>query len=144
MGCRFNHRVRVLLLTICLFFGLSGCLSYEYTRRIDGIEIEDPGDHYSVGTTTIGDVLRNLGAPDDVFSLDNKDLLVYRRSVLQGNRLSIGIPVFDVATGGSIDMSASGALTRYDVLSFFFNPQGLLEDLVFEKGTDRPFFKTLF
>jgi hypothetical protein len=144
MDCRFNHRVTALLLTFCLFLGLSGCLSYEYTRRIDGVEIEAPGDQYSVGKTTIGDVLQNLGAPDDVFSLDNKDLLVYRRSVLQQNRLSIGIPVFDVATGGSIDMSASGALTRYDVLSFFFNPQGLLEDLVFEKGTDRPYFKTLF
>jgi len=146
MGCPFKCKVPcgTLIAAFILIGMLSGCISYEYSRQIVGVNIEDPGDNYPLGTTTIADVLATLGAPDDVFSLDNKDLLVYQRSLLQESGLSIGIPIFDVATGGGIDISASGTLTRYDVLSFFFDTQGMLEDVIFEKGTDRPYLKTLF
>ncbi len=133
-----------LFLIAVLILGLSGCISYQYERYTYGVPIQDPGDQYPLMETTISDVLVKLGAPDQVFSLDNKDLLVYRRSLLQENSLSVGFPVLDIATGGSIDVSASGGLTRSDVLTFFFNTDGLLVDVVFEKGTEAPYLKTLF
>jgi len=142
MVCHFKLYLSLLLIS-GLIPGLSGCISYQYDRYTYGVPIEDPADQYALNHTSIGDVLSKLGAPDYIYSLDNKDLFVYRRSLLQENSLSVGIPVLDVATGGSIDLSASGALTRSDVLTFFFSSDGILVDFVFEKGTDAPYFKTL-
>jgi len=143
MACRFKFYFSLILIA-GLLPGLSSCISYQYERYIYGLPIQAPGDQYPLIQTTIADVLANLGAPDYVFSLDNKDLLVYRHTLLQENSLSVGIPVVDVATAGSIDISASGALTRSDVLTFFFNSDGILVDVVFEKGTDAPYLETLF
>ena len=142
MVCPFKNCIASLL-AAALTLGLSGCISYQYQRYTYGVPIADPGDQYMLNRTTIGDVLGKLGAPDYIYSLDNKDLLVYRRSLLQENSFSVGIPVVEVATGGSIDFSASGALTRSDVLTFFFNSDGILVDFVFEKGTDAPYLETL-
>ena len=122
----------------------SGCISYQYERRVEGVEIKDPGDAYPLGKTTIGDILLRLGAPDEVFSLEKSDLLVYSRSLFQKSGLSLGIPMLDVATGGSIDFSTRGALKRYDTLTFRFNAQGVLENMVFEKASVTPYLKTLF
>ena len=144
MGCHFNYRFAMLALAGSILLSLSGCLSYQYERRVEGIEIKDPGDAYPLGKTTIGDVLSSLGAPDEVHSLDNTDLLVYQRSLFQESGLSLGIPVFDVAKGGSVEISATGAVTRYDTLIFWFNSQGTLQDIVFEKASDRSYLKTLF
>jgi hypothetical protein len=144
MGCRFNQRLAILVLIGSMLFGLSGCFSYQYERRVEGLEIQDPGDAYPLGKTTIGDVLSRLGAPDGVYSLDDTDLLIYRRSLYQENGLSLGIPVFEVALGGSVEISARGGLTRYDTLTFWFNSQGTLQDIVFEKASDSSYLKTLF
>ncbi len=127
-----------------ILMGLSGCLSYQYERRVDGIEIKDPGDAYPLGQTTIGDVLAGLGAPNEVHSLDNTDVLVYQRSLSQESGLSLGIPILEVSAGGSIDISATGGLKRFDTLIFWFDSQGMLEDIVFEEASSRPYLKTLF
>jgi hypothetical protein len=144
MVCRFNYRLVALVLVGSVILSISGCLSYQYERRVEGIEINDPIDAYPLGKTTLSEVLLSLGAPDEVYSLDNTDLLVYQRSLIQESGLSLGIPVLDVAMGGSINISATGALTRYDNLILWFNPQGTLEDMVFEKASSRPYLKTLF
>ncbi|MFC1876387.1 hypothetical protein ACFL2E_03835 [Thermodesulfobacteriota bacterium] len=127
-----------------ILLSLSGCLSYQYERRVEGVEIKDPGDAYPLCETTIGDVLSSLGAPDEVHSLDSTDLLIYRRALFQESGLSLGVPLFDVAVGGSVEFSAMGGLARYDTLTFWFNPQGTLQELVFEKVSDRSYLKTLF
>jgi len=144
MVCRFNYCLAILAVVCSVVLSLSGCLSYQYERRVEGIEINDPADAYPLGKTTLNEVLLSLGAPDEVYSLDNTDLLVYQRSLLQESGLSLGIPVLDLAMGGSVDISATGALTRYDTLIFWFNSQGMLEDIVFEKSSSRPYLKTLF
>jgi len=144
MGCRFNHRFAILALVGSILLSLSGCLSYRYERRVEGIEITDPGEAYPLGKTTIGDVLSSLGAPDEIYSLDNTDLLVYQRSLFQENGLSLGIPVLDVAAGMSVEISATGAVTRYDTLTLWFNSQGTLQDIIFEKASDRSYLKALF
>lgn len=127
-----------------LLLGLSGCLSYQYERRVEGIEVEDPGAAYPLEKTTIKDVLSSLGAPDEVLSLDNTDLLIYRRSLLQESGLSLGVPVLDVAAGMSAELSARGALARHDTLIFWFGPQGRLQDMVFDKASDKSYLRTLF
>ncbi len=144
MGCRFNQRFAMLVLVGSILLSFSGCLSYRYERRVAGIEINDPGDAYPLGKTTIGNVLSSLGAPDEVHSLDNTDLLVYRRSLFQENGLSLGIPMLDMSVGGGVEISATGAVTRYDTLTFWFNSQGALQDIVFEKASGRSYLKTLF
>lgn len=144
MGSHFNHRLARLLLVAGILLNLWGCVSYRYERRVEGVSIADPGDAYPLGETTIGDVLSCLGAPDEVHSVDNTDLLVYRRSLLQKSGLTLGVPVLDVAAGGSVEFSARGALARYDTLTFWFSPQGTLQDMVFEKASDRSYLKTLF
>ena len=144
MVCPFNYRLVIFAVLGSIVLSLSGCLSYQYERRVEGIEINDPADAYPLGKTTLREVLLSLGAPNEVYSLDNTDLLVYQRSLVQESGLSLGIPVLDVVMGGSIDISARGALTRYDTLIFWFNPQGTLEDVVFEKASSRPYLKTLF
>ena len=62
----------------------------------------------------------------------------------QESGLSLGVPVLDVAVGGGVEISAAGGLARYDTLTFWFNPQGTLQDIVFEKASDRSYLKTLF
>ena len=143
-GCRFNSSFAKLFLMGGLLLGLSGCLSYQYERRVEGIEVEDPGAAYPLEKTTIKDVLSSLGAPDEVLSLDNTDLLIYRRSLLQESGLSLGVPVLDVAAGMSAELSASGALARHDTLIFWFSPQGRLQDMVFDKASDKSYLRTLF
>ena len=144
MGCRFNRYFAVLALVSSILLSFSGCLSYQYQRRVEGIAIIEPGDAFLSGKTTIGDVLSSLGAPDGIHSLDDTDLLIYRRSLYQESGLSIGIPVLEVAFGGAAEISAKGGLARYDTLTFWFNSQGTLQDVVFEKGSDRSYLKTLF
>ena len=131
-------------LVVSILLNFSGCLSYQYERRVEGIEITDPGGDYLLGLTTIGDVLSSLGAPDGVHSLDNTDLLIYRRSLFQESGFSLGIPLLEVTAGGSVEISATGGLARYDTLTFWFNSQGILQDIVFEKASDRSYLKTLF
>ena len=142
--CRFNPSFAMLFLIGSLLLCLSGCLSYQYERRVEGIEVKDPGAAYPLETTTIKDVLLSLGAPDEVLSLDNTDLLIYRRSLLQESGLSLGVPLFEVAVGMSAELSARGALARHDTLIFWFSPQGELLNVVFDKASDRSYLRTLF
>jgi hypothetical protein len=144
MGCRSNGYFAALLLVGSIFLNLSGCLSYQYQRRVEGIAIKEPVDAFLSGETTIGDVLFSLGAPDRIHSLDNTDLLIYQRSLYQESGLSLGIPIFEIAFGGAAEISASGGLARYDTLTFWFNSKGTLQDVVYEKASDRSYFKTLF
>ena len=143
MGFRFRKHLGVVLGCLCILLGNSGCLSYRIVRQIQGTEIEDPSEEFAAGISTISEVLTRLGAPAEVLSIEQKDLLIYERSLLYENRLSLGIPLLDVALGGSADISAYGSLTRYDTLAFFFTPDGLLDHVVFEKGSAAPYIKTL-
>ena len=144
MGFRFRKHLGVFLGCLCIILVNSGCLNYRIVRQIQGVEIEDPTEEFVTGISTISEVLTRLGAPAEVLSIEQKDLLIYERFLLYENRLSLGIPLLDVAFGGSADISAYGSLTRYDTLAFFFTPEGLLDHVVFEKGSATPYIKTLF
>ena len=141
----FNRRrlAWMLLAAVCLTV-FSSCLSYRFTRRVQGLGVEQPQGLFAVGQTTLGDVLTTLGAPDTIIKIDEQDLLVYERSVFHQNRFSLGIPLMDVALGGSVDVSASGGLTRYDSLAFFFGADGVLAQVAVQEGSASPYLRTLF
>ena len=71
-----------------------------------------------------------------------KDVLIYRRSLLAQSGLSFGIPLADIWIS-SFDISAYGRLVRYDLLLLFFTPDGILIEIVIEKGSQHPYLKTI-
>ncbi|MFH1103279.1 MAG: hypothetical protein V1714_05885 [Pseudomonadota bacterium] len=140
-----NSRFRASLFYILAAFFLSvmtGCFSYRILREADGNEVLPPVNDLRIGETTLKEALRFYGAPDRVVELDGKNLLIYERSLFYQNSIAFGIPISD-ATGSSISFSTYGNLTRYDTLILFFTADDILENIVFEKGTEGPFLETL-
>jgi hypothetical protein len=126
-------------------FLLSGCISYQITRYVEGDEVVFPNDRLEVGKTTLGEALSLLGAPDRVAKAGLEDLLVYERALLYRNRLKVGFPIpLSSLIKTSFDASASGTLVRYDSLALFFNSERVLSHKTFQQGSKHPYFKTLF
>jgi len=121
---------------------LSGCITYQLLGGVEGGEVSYPSDRLVVGKTTLGEVLVLLGAPAKVGRVDEGDLLIYQRAVLKRNKLSVGIPLADIWHLG-IDLSAYGALVRYDRLVLIFTREGILSGAAFEKGSDHPYWKAI-
>ena len=99
-------------------------------------------EEFQVGKTTLQEALETLGAPDQLAELEGKDVLIYKRSLSTESRLSFGIPLADIWRR-SFDFSAHGRLVRYDLLLLFFTPDGILREIVSEKGSHYPYLKTI-
>ena len=128
---------------ICLFIvaiQLTGCVSYRFMKAMEGRVVPPIPEECQVGKTTLKEALETFGAPDQVVELEGKDVLIYRRSFLAESGLSFGIPIADIV---SFDFSASGSLARYDLLLLFFTPDGILREIVSEKGSEYPYLKTI-
>jgi hypothetical protein len=119
---------------------LGGCVTYQVGRSLEGTDVVAPGDELQVGKTTLEDTLALLGAPTTLVELEGQDLLLYQKTVMRQKRLSVGLPLLD-ALGTSISFSASGNRVNYDTLALFFTPDGILRQVVFEKGTSQPYKK---
>jgi hypothetical protein len=142
MDFRFKTIPGLIPIVIAAIF-VSGCISFEMIKGIEGSPVTPPGDNLQVGKTTLEMVLLLRGAPDRLAEMEGKDLLIYEQALYRDNRISVGIPLGDIS-GPNIDLSAYGTLVRYDTLALFFSPDGILRDIVFEKGSVRPYMKTLF
>lgn len=141
MDCRANRFLASIIILTSLL--LSGCISYQIARLTEGDEMVVPLEQLEVGKTDLGEVLSLLGAPNRVVEMEGQNLLVYERTLAYRNRLKVGIPVLS-AYRSTVDISTSGNLVRYDSLSLFFSPDGILLNKVFEEGSNLPYFKTLF
>ena len=131
-------------LIVASFF-LSGCISYQISRYVEGDEVVVPNDRLEVGKTTLAETLSLLGAPDRVAKVGLEDLLVYERALLYRNRLKVGLPIpLSSVLRTSLDASAYGTLVRYDSLALFFNSERILNHKTFQQGSNHPYFKTLF
>ncbi len=119
---------------------LGGCVTYQVARSLEGTDVMAPGDELQVGKTTLEDTLALLGAPTTLVELEGQDLLLYQKTVMRQKRLSVGLPLLD-ALGTSISFSASRGRVNYDTLALFFTPDGVLRQIVFEKGTSQPYKK---
>jgi hypothetical protein len=143
MDCR-SKIFTVFSLLLAGFF-LSGCITYQISRYVEGDEVVLPDDRIQVGKTTLGEALSLLGAPDNVAKAGLEDLLVYERALLYRNRIRVGLPIpLSSAIRTSFDASAYGTLVRYDSLALFFNSERILSHKTFHKGSSHPYLKTLF
>jgi hypothetical protein len=142
MDFRFE-RLRVSVVLIMWVLTFCGCLTDQFSRQVEGTVVADPGDAIRVGISTIGEVMMIRGAPDRVIEIEGRNILIYERALYQQSRLSLGIPFSDIQ-GPSAELSSYGGLARYDTLTLFFTPSGILEDMVYEKDSVVPFFKILF
>ena len=128
--------------SICLFIvaiQLTGCVSYRFMRAVEGRLVPPIPEECHAGKTTLQEALEMFGAPDQLLELEGKDVLICRRSSLAESGLSFGIPMTDML---SFDVSASGSLACYDLLLLFFTPDGILREIVSEKGSEYPYLKT--
>ena len=121
---------------------MTGCVSYRVIKAVEGRSLPDTPSEFRVGTTTLQEALQTFGAPDQVAELEGKDVLIYRRSLLSNSGLSFGIPLSDI-WGPSFDFSAYGELVRYDVVVLSFTPDGILSEMVSERGSRYPYLKTM-
>jgi hypothetical protein len=144
MDCR--DKIFVALFLLFAGFLLSGCITYQIARYVEGDDVVLPDDgRLQVGETTLGEVLALLGAPDNVTKVGPEDLLVYERALLYRNRIKVGIPIpLSSLMRTSFDASAYGTLVRYDSLALFFNSEGILSHKTSQQGSSHPYFKTLF
>jgi len=121
---------------------ITGCVSYRVIKAVEGRSVSNIFEEFRVGATTLKEALETLGAPDQVAELEGKDILIYRRSLLSNSGLSFGIPLTDI-WGPGFDFSAYGELVRYDLVLLSFTPDGILREIVSEKGSRYPYLKTM-
>jgi hypothetical protein len=139
----FRFKIIISIAWSLALFLMPGCVSYQMIKSVDGAPVEPATDELVIGTTTLGEVLARFGGPDAVVELKRKNLLLYQRILYRERNITIGIPVMGEMGGPSADLSARGGLARYDTLALFFSPHDILSDVVFERGSHRPFLKTL-
>ena len=135
-------RLLIFLLLVALLV-ISGCVSLRVDRISKGAEVPPPAPELKKGIATLTEVLARHGAPTDILDLQGKFALVYRRSYYRGGQISVGIPLSDVIKT-SFNLEATGNLLRHDLLVFVFTPDGILEEVTYEKGTDRPLWNTFW
>ena len=78
-----DSRVKILKafsLLVAGFF-LSGCITYQISRYVEGDEVVLPHERLEVGKTTLAEVLALLGAPDKVPKAGMENLLIYERAL---------------------------------------------------------------
>jgi len=122
---------------------MTGCVSYRVIKAVEGRSVPNTCEEFRIGTTTLQKALQTLGAPDQVAELEGKDVLIYQQSLLANSGLSFGIPLTDI-WGSSFSFSAYGELVRYDLVFLSFTPDGILSEIVIEKGSRYPYLKTMF
>lgn len=140
-----DFRINSLLVSIMVLANvlLSGCVTYQIAKYVEGDEVVVPQEELEVGRTTLEEALSILGAPDKVAKVGVENLLVYERELLYRNRIKVGIPLSEVIRG-NLSMAAYGTLVRYDSLALFFNTEDILTHKTFAEGSSHPYLRTLF
>ena len=140
-----DFRINSLLVSIIVLVNvlLSGCVTYQIAKYVEGDEVIVPKEELEVGETTLEEALSILGAPDKVARVGVENLLVYERELLYRNRIRVGIPLSEVIRG-NLSAAAYGTLVRYDSLALFFNTEDILTHKTFAEGSSHPYLRTLF
>lgn len=106
---------KVLFPTLILFF-LAGCAEYESKRGVEVVWQADAVNELEAGKTTRAQVLKLLGPPSQVISLDDESVLYYLFEHSEGEGL-----ILIVYNRFQVD-------TRYDRAIFFFDENDVLTD----------------
>jgi len=95
--------------------------------------------------STLLDALTFCGAPREIVDLEGGTVLVYQKDFYKAAELGLGLPFsFQSLSGVGVNLSGYGGLWKYDRLVLFFSPDWVLMSKVYVKGSEEPFFKTLF
>jgi hypothetical protein len=140
-----DFRIKSLLASIIILANvlLSGCVTYQISKYVEGDVVHVPKEELKVGKTTLEEALSMLGAPDKVAKVGGENLLVYERELLYRNRIKVGIPMSELIRG-NLSVAAYGTLVRYDSLALFFNTEDVLSHKTFAEGSSHPYLRTLF
>ena len=122
---------------------ISGCVSLQIDKINDGADIPPPPDEFKAGRTSLQEVLNCYGAPSEIVNMERHFALHYRRTLDRTGHISIGVPLTDFLKAGP-ELNARGTLLRHDTVVFVFTPEGLLEDMIYEKGTSHPLWGTFW
>ena len=141
MDFRINSFLAAIMVLVNVL--LSGCVTYQIAKYVEGDEVVVPQEELEVGQTTLEEALSILGAPDKVAKVGVENLLVYERELLYRNRIRVGIPLSEVIRG-NLSAAAYGTLVRYDSLALFFNTEDILTHKTFAEGSSHPYLRTLF
>lgn len=139
MACRFKFILFLLLAAAAA----SGCLSLRIEKANVGNAMPAPAAQLKENSSTLGEALLAYGAPDEVIDMEGRIVLVYERCSYTGVQLSLGIPVSE-SFGPDVNMAGYGRLWKYDRLALVFSPNWVLTNRVFVKGSEDPYFKSLF
>jgi hypothetical protein len=120
-----------------------GCVSFHIDKINDGADIPPLPEEFKAGKTSLQEVLNGYGAPAEIVDMKGHFALHYQRTMDRAGHISIGIPVIEVFKAGP-KLNARGNLLRHDAVVFVFTPEGLLEDMIYEKGTSRPLWDTFW
>ena len=140
-----DFRINSFLVSIMVLANvlLSGCVTYQIAKYVEGDEVVVSKEELEVGRTTLEEALSILGAPDKVAKVGVENLLLYERELLYRNRIKVGIPMSELIRG-NLSMAAYGTLVRYDSLALFFNTEDILTHKTFAEGSSHPYLRTLF
>lgn len=142
MRCRSNKIIWILMI---LFIGqvICGCVSLQIDKINDGADIPPPPDEFKAGKTSLQEVLNSYGAPSEIVNMEGHFALHYKRTMDRTGHISIGVPFSDVLKVGP-ELNTRGTLLRHDTIIFVFTREGLLEDIIYEKGTSQPLWGTFW
>jgi hypothetical protein len=144
MVCLSKNRLAIkIFLLIFPSLLIASCISFRIVKVNNGGDISAPSKMIIKGKTKLADILSIYGAPGKIVEVDGKTVIIYEKSYFRGNQLSIGVPFSDI-TGVSLNMTAFGNLLRYDTLLVTFDDNYTLTDIAYEKGTDNPFWMSLY
>jgi hypothetical protein len=135
MRCPFKSIIRV---ASALFIAqaTSGCISLEINKIQEGVDVPPPPVEFFQKKTLLEEILSSYGAPTDLVDMNGNFALYYRKALYRGMNFSIGIPLMhELLPNPGIE--ATGNLSRYDTVVFFFTADGVLKDMRYEKGTSR-------
>lgn len=106
---------------LCIAALLSGCASYGSVDGVDNLWREVSIDQFEKGVTTQADILDQLGPPSQLINLQDQTVFYYLTQEMSGTG-----QIF-------IIWNRVSAKSSYDRAIFFFDTDGVLQELAFSK-----------
>lgn len=139
MRCRFKNLIWLAAVLLAVQ-AVTGCVSLRIEKVQEGADLLPPRGEFMREKTSLGEILAYHGAPAEVVEMSGDFALHYRRALSRGMSFSIGLPL-KYALLPNPSLRANGDLLRYDTAVFIFSQDGVLKDMQYEKGTQRPLWK---
>jgi hypothetical protein len=133
MASHSNHSLWIIA---ALLMGqvLSGCVTLQINKINSGAEVLSPPAEFIPGKTSLQEVLSYYGAPTQILEMEGHFALRYQRNMQRDARLAFGIPLLNMVKVG-LNLDTMGNLMRHDAAVFVFTPEGILENMKYEKNT---------